>query len=369
MSPLDLLPSRPRARGHGTSAVPSAPHTRFTLPPERSATRPPEARGLARDGVRLLVARPSATTHATFRDLPGHLRPGDLVVVNTSATLPAALDGTWRDQAVVLHLSTRLEDDTWIVELRRPDGASPVLTAACGDEVHLPGPGVATLLEPAGDPIGGASGGIRLWRAELHTGAHRAGWLQRHGRPITYGHQAERFPLEDYQTIFARRPGSAEMASAARPFTPRLVTDLVSRGVRIVPITLHAGVSSLEAGEPPRPEWFEVPAATGELVEWTRRSGGRIVAVGTTVTRALESAVDRHGRVQPARGWTDVVLGPDRPTLVVDGLLTGWHGPDASHLHLLEAVAGPDLVARAYASALAGPYLWHEFGDSCLLLP
>ena len=340
----------------------------FTLPPGREATAPPEHRGLARDDVALLVARPEHVEHTRFGQLGHHLRPGDIVVVNTSATMPAAVDGRWQGRDVVVHLSQRLADDTWVVELRRPDGRGPVLDADVCETVALPDGASMLLLGP--DQAGPGGDGTRLWRASLAVPAQRrATWMRRHGRPITYGYVQQRWPLEAYQTVFARHPGSAEMASAGRPFTTRLVTDLVSRGVGVVPVTLHAGVSSLEAGEPPRPERFEVPDHTAAAVEQARRAGGRVVAVGTTVTRALESAVDRRGRVQSARGWTDLVLGPDRPTTVVGGLVTGWHEPGASHLQLLEAVAGRDLVAWAYEEALAGPYLWHEFGDSCLLLP
>lgn len=339
----------------------------FVLPPGREATAPPEDRGLRRDGVRLLVATPTETGHATFDRLGQFLRAGDLLVVNTSATLPAALDGTWRGRAVVVHLSTRHDDGRWTVELRRPDGRGPVWDAIAGEDVAIAGDGTVRLLGPDGDVTDGR--GVRLWCAELDVPAPVHTHLDRHGRPITYGHVQDAYPLEAYQTVFARHPGSVEMASAARPFTPRLVTDLVSRGIGIAPVTLHAGVSSPEAGEPPRPERYEVPASTAVRVEQTRHGGGRVVAVGTTVTRALESAVDRRGRVRPAHGWTDLVLGPDRPAVVVGGLVTGWHEPGTSHLRLLEAVAGRELVERAYAAALAGEYLWHEFGDSALLLP
>jgi S-adenosylmethionine:tRNA ribosyltransferase-isomerase len=176
-------------------------------------------------------------------------------------------------------------------------------------------------------------------------------------------------PLAEYQTVFARTPGSAEMPSAGRPFTRKLVTDLVTRGIGIAPIELHTGVSSQDPGEPPQPERFTVPATTARAVNTTRAWGSRVVAVGTTVTRALESAVDSVGVVRATRGWTDLVLGPQRPAQAVSGLVTGWHAPGASHLQLLEAVAGPQLVDRAYAEALRARYLWHEFGDSCLLLP
>jgi S-adenosylmethionine:tRNA ribosyltransferase-isomerase len=137
----------------------------------------------------------------------------------------------------------------------------------------------------------------------------------------------------------------------------------------VLPLVLHTGVSSPELHEPPAPERFAVPAATARIVTGTRAAGGRVVAVGTTVTRALESATGEDGVTRPAAGWTDLVLGQDRPARVVTGLVTGLHAPEASHLLLLEAVAGPELVGRAYEAAVAdGDYLWHEFGDSTLFL-
>jgi S-adenosylmethionine:tRNA ribosyltransferase-isomerase len=334
--------------------------------PVRSATEPPEARGLARDEVRLLVARPRGVEHATFRDLAGFLEPGDLVVVNTSGTLPAAVDGVRAGQAVTVHVSTALDDGTWAVELRpgaRADG--PVGDVRRGDLVEL-AEGRLHVVEPWPDRDAAWS---RLWRVRALVPGSVPAYLGRHGRPIAYSYVPGDWPLRDYQTVLARHPGSAEMPSAGRPFTDRLVTDLVTAGVAVAPVTLHAGVSSLEAGEPPLPERFTVPAATARLVEHTRRHGGRVVAVGTTVTRALETVAAADGSLSAGAGWTDLVLGPDRPARVVTGLVTGWHEPGASHLRLLEAVAGPELVACAYDEARAAGYLWHELGDSALLLP
>jgi len=194
-------------------------------------------------------------------------------------------------------------------------------------------------------------------------------YLAEHGRPIRYGYVPASWPLDAYQTVYALEPGSAEMPSAGRPFTDALVTELVTSGVTVAPVTLHTGVSSLEAGEAPLPEPYAVPAATAALVNHTRSRGGRVVAVGTTVTRALETVADRSGVVRAQTGWTDLVLGPARPARVVNGLVTGWHEDGASHLRLLEAVAGEGLVATAYAEARAEGYLWHELGDAALLLP
>jgi S-adenosylmethionine:tRNA ribosyltransferase-isomerase len=321
---------------------------------------------LARDEVRLLVARPGGVDHTRFRALPAYLRPGDLVVVNTSATLAAAVDGRRSGAPVTVHFSAALPDGTWAVELRpgrRADG--PVDGVRPGDVVQVPGGRLVVASAYPDD----AARDSRLWRARVLVAAPVHTYLRRHGRPIAYSYVPDDWPLASYQTVFAADEGSAEMPSAGRPFTDRLVTALVTAGVLLAPVTLHAGVSSPEAGEPPFPEPYRVPAETARLVEHTRANGGRVVAVGTTVTRALETVADERGRVSPGSGWTDLILGPERPARVVDGLVTGWHDAGASHLLLLQAVAGRELVAAAYSAAQAAGYLWHELGDAALLLP
>lgn len=328
--------------------------------PAAVATEPPEVRGLARDGVRLLVAEPGRLRHARFARLADFLDEGDLVVVNTSRTLAAAVDAARAGEPVTVHFSTELPDGDWVVELRR---AGPVLDAVAGERIDLPER--AELLLVDSYPIQGVPGS-RLWRGKVD-GVF--GLLTRHGRPISYEYLNGRWSLRRYQTVFATVPGSAEMPSAGRPFRDKLVTSLVRKGITVAPIVLHTGVSSQEEGEPPLPERFTVPAATARLVESARGAGGRVVAVGTTVTRALETVAAPGGAVHPAEGWTDLVLGPGRPARVVNGLITGWHAPGASHLALLEAVAGADLVNLAYREAEGAGYRWHEFGDSCLLLP
>jgi S-adenosylmethionine:tRNA ribosyltransferase-isomerase len=313
-----------------------------------------------------MVVRPDRVEHKVFRDLGGVLDPGDLVVVNNSVTLPAAVDGILGSEPCVVHFSAELDDGTWVVELRLSDRSGPLLGASPGEEVTLPEGRSLTLL--AGHLSHGRFG-TRLWQARSHPHDDVRGFLARHGRPISYGYLHGRWPLEAYQTIFAEKQGSAEMPSAARPFTDRLVTKMVARGITFAPVTLHCGVSSLEAGEPPQPERFEVPATTAWLVNQTRRAGRRVVAVGTTVTRALETVAGPKGRVDAGAGWTELILGPSRPARVVDALITGWHPPLASHLLLLEAIAGTENVQCAYDAAVAHRYLWHEFGDSCLFLP
>lgn len=338
------------------------------VPDGLSARVPAEVRGAGRDDVRLMVSRGKRVSHHAFRDLPGQLRAGDVLVVNTSATLPAAVNGRVGGEAVVVHFSTGGDDGRWAVELRRPDGTGSTLPRAGGPPgalVRLPGGEQLVLEEPL------APGADRLWWATVSTAVPRL--LYRYGRPIRYGYTAQDQPLSAYQTVFALPSpggaGSAEMPSAARPFTARLVAELVSRGVRFAPIRLHTGVASAEAHEPPYPERFEVPATTAWLVNAAPAGGGRIVAVGTTAVRALESAVDDDGVVTAVSGWTDLVVTPGRGVRAVDGLLTGLHEPEASHLLMLEAIAGQEALGRSYAEALRTRYLWHEFGDIHLILP
>ncbi|MFE4061809.1 S-adenosylmethionine:tRNA ribosyltransferase-isomerase [Streptomyces sp. NPDC059096] len=375
------------------------------VPEELSARVPAEQRGAGRDDVRLLVSRGTRVSHHAFRELPGLLRTGDVLVVNTSATLPAAVDGRIGPdpggERVVAHFSTRGDDGRWAVELRTPRGPAEEAGAGAGAAagagagggagtgaearagagagvtlprpggpagtvVRLPGGGRLLLEEPL-DPAG-----ARLWWART-PGTDVPGLLGRHGRPIRYGYTERDQPLSAYQTVFALPSpdgcGSAEMPSAGRPFTAGLVAELVSRGVRFAPLVLHTGVASAEAHEPPYPERFAVPEPTARLVNAAVAGGGAVVAVGTTAVRALESAAGPDGVVRAASGWTDLVVTPRRGVRVVDGLLTGLHEPAASHLLMLEAIAGPTALTRGYEAALRRGYLWHEFGDVHLLLP
>jgi S-adenosylmethionine:tRNA ribosyltransferase-isomerase len=338
----------------------------FELPPALEAGEPPEARGVARDEVRLLVARRSDAeiTHAAFRDLPDLLRPGDLLVINVSATIPAALSARRGDGSRArVHFATRarrLDDHWWVVELRSPDGARP-LRPEPRERLDLPDGAGLQLVAPY-------ASGARLTLARFEGPTPVVDYLRRHGEPVRYGYVPKRWPLDAYQNVYATTPGSAEMPSAGRPFTPALITRLVARGIAVAPITLHCGVSSPERHEPPFPEYFEVPDGTARLLGAVREWGGRVIAVGTTVVRAIETAA-RNGTVTAAGGWTGLVISPECGLRVVDGLITGWHEPDASHLQVLEAVAGAELLERSYQEALAQRYLWHEFGDSHLILP
>jgi S-adenosylmethionine:tRNA ribosyltransferase-isomerase len=254
-----------------------------------------------------------------------------------------------------------VRDPRWVVELRTTD-RKPMPAPPMGALLELPDGATAELLAPY-------LASSRLSVARLSLGMPVEAYLSRHGYPIRYSHTPDERPIGDYQTVFARDPGSAEMPSAARPFTPELVTELVARGVLIAPVTLHCGVSSLEAGESPYPERYRVPPETARLVNTVRGWGGRVVAVGTTVVRALETVSAADGTVTAGTGVTNLMVTPERGVHAIDGLITGWHEPESSHLALLEAAAGPALLRRSYEAADAAGYRFHEFGDSHLILP
>jgi S-adenosylmethionine:tRNA ribosyltransferase-isomerase len=357
----------------------------FALPAELEASETPEERGLRRDGVRLLVARrgSGAIEHRNFSDLAALLDPGDVLVVNTSATLPAAVSvHTGAGIPGELHFSTIRPDGRWVVELRHAGvpASTPWLDAEPGTTLALPGGGCARLLAPAAPTSSCPQ--TRLWVAglDLPTGTAQpaaAGqpsrsllcYLALHGRPIRYSYVSADRPIGAYQTVFADQPGSAEMPSAARPFSAEIVTRLVTKGVELAPFVLHTGVASLEDHEPPLAEWYRIPAETAARVNAARLRGHRVIAVGTTAVRALETVAGPAGLIRPDDGWTELIVTPERPVRAVDGLITGWHEPQASHLALLDAVAGRALLEASYGEALKEGYLWHEFGDSHLILP
>jgi S-adenosylmethionine:tRNA ribosyltransferase-isomerase len=332
----------------------------FSLPAGLEAHEPPEARGLTRDGVRLLVGERAggSVRHHRFTELPGLLRAGDVLVVNTSATLPAAVPVA--GSPLTVHFSTERPDGRWLVELRQQAGkaTAPYRDGTPGRRYPLVGGGAVTLRAPY-------SAG-RLWQADVETAREASvqDLLYAQGQPIRYGYVRRPWPLRYYQTVFGIHPGSAEMPSAGRPFTHAMVTRLVTAGVLVVPVLLHTGVASPEAHERPYPERFSVPPTTVRVAARAKADGGRVIAVGTTAVRALETAWDG-----PAQGWTDLVVTPHRGVHMVDGLLTGFHEPRASHLDMLAAIAGTPLLEHCYAAALDAGYLWHEFGDVNLLLP
>jgi S-adenosylmethionine:tRNA ribosyltransferase-isomerase len=371
---IETLPGYPEAR--------SPLH--FELPQELEAGEPPEARGLRRDEVRLMVSYldDDRVVHSSFGDLPEFLEAGDTLVVNTSGTMNAALPAERSDGTpITVHLSTHLPADLWVVELRSSSGDEPVLDGESGEVLILPEGASIVLQTPyLSEKRQRGEGSNRLWISTLNLPVTLNDYLDRHGSPIRYGYVRESWPASYYQTVYATEVGSAEMPSAGRAFTPELITRLVANGVRVVPLILHTGVASLEDDEPPYEEFYRVPPETADAINAARTAGRRVIAVGTTVVRALETITDKNGSTHPGEGWTDLYITPERGIRSVDAMLTGLHEPHSTHLSMLQALAGRESACRlttsgrehlevAYSEALKEGYLWHEFGDLHLILP
>lgn len=353
-----------------------APSLDFRLPPELEANAPPEARGLRRDEVRLMVSNflSGQIRHARFHDFPSFISEGDVVVINTSRTRNAAVRARRSDGTELeLHLSIHLGDNLWTVEPRSlyADGKTAHFEGALpGETLELPGGGSALLQQPyISDCETDASPSKTLWVARVRLPAAVDDYLPRWGMPIRYNYVTGHWPISYYQTVYATETGSAEMPSAGRGFTQELLSRLESKGIQVLPLILHTGVSNIDTHEPPYREYYRVPPETARSVAEARHSGRRIVAVGTTVVRALESVTDVHGNVRPGEGWTCLVVTPQRRLRAATSLLTGFHEPEATHLAILEALAGITPIRAAYHEALQQGYLWHEFGDLHLIMP
>ncbi len=350
----------------------SAPFT-FTLPPELSAKEPPERRGIRRDQVRLLVIDRATgkIEHSHFDKIDNYLRKSDLLVFNSSRTLPASLRGCECGAAhgpcMEVRLAEHLPDDSWLALLLCEQGDPFGCGLREGMRIDF-AEGLNANVVTRDENI------PRLWKLRFSiSGTQLVDLIYRLGKPIRYEYVSTPWDLDYYQTVYAKEPGSAEMPSAGRAFTWKLLLDLKRRGIDIGYIVLHTGLSSymddeLDAQRPASEEEYFVSAATAKKINQTRESGGRVIAVGTTVVRALESVVDPSGRVKEKRGYTRLKIDNRYRLKAADGLLTGLHEPEASHLDLLSAFVPAEKIRAAYEEAIQRKYLWHEFGDLNLIL-
>lgn len=343
----------------------------FILPDELSAKEPPERRGLGRDKVRLLViGRDSGTvSHAKFEQLGEFLRKGDLLVFNSSRTLPASLEAccTKHGPCIQVRLAQHLPDDSWLA----------LLVCKAGDPFGC-GLRSGMRLEFAqnltGDVFDRDARIPRLWKIRFSkTGSELIDLIYRIGEPVRYEYVSAPWDLDYYQTVYAKEPGSAEMPSAGRAFTWKSLFELRRRGIDFAYLILHTGLSSylddeLDRAHPASEEEYFLSEAAAEKINATRKRGGRVIAVGTTVVRALESIADANGQLQPSHGYTQLHIAAGHELKAVDGLLTGLHEPAASHLDLLSAFLPAEEIQAAYDEAIQQRYLWHEFGDLNLIL-
>ena len=350
----------------------SAPF-RFTLPPELSAKEPPERRGIRRDQVRLLVIDRATgrIEHTRFDKVDNYLRAGDLLVFNSSRTLPASLRGcecsATHGPCMEVRLAERLPDDSWLALLVCEQGDPFGCGLRAGMQIQFAEGLTGTVLERDANIS-------RLWKLRFSvSGPQLVDLIYRLGKPIRYEYVSAPWDLDYYQTVYATEPGSAEMPSAGRAFTWKLLLDLKRRGIGSAYIVLHAGLSSylddeVDRQHPASEEEYFVNRVTARKINQARERGGRVIAVGTTVVRALESVTNESGSVNEMHDYTRLKIDRQYQLRAVDGLLTGLHEPEASHLDLLSAFLSPEKIRVAYNEAIARKYLWHEFGDLNLIL-
>lgn len=335
------------------------------------ANRPPERRS----AVRLLTVDSAvgAVGHGCLVDLTERLATGDLLVVNDAATLPGSLNAhTDTGAAVEMRLLGQTETGDWRAVLfgagdwhTDTDARPAPPTVVPGDTIHCqPLSATVTWVSPESS---------RLVEMRFdRSGAALWSWLYRLGAPVQYAHVSKPLPLWSVQTVYGARPWAAEMPSAGRPLSWSILLALRQKGIDVAAVTHAAGLSA--TGDPaldgdPLPERFEISPSTVAAVMRTRARGGRVIAVGTTVVRAIEGSVQLHGDLRPGSGVTDLVIGPHTRPRYVDGVITGMHAPGESHYELLRAFVDESLLRESFEQAVARGYRCHEFGDVALFAP
>ncbi|WP_064092026.1 S-adenosylmethionine:tRNA ribosyltransferase-isomerase [Rossellomorea aquimaris] len=333
---------------------------KFDVPSSLNASAPVETQGKSRDDVKLMVLKRSTgeSEHTEFKQLSDFLNKGDVLVLNNSRTIPASLTGTQGNRKVTIRLSRKVTENSWDALL-------------IGD--------IYKALEPIE-----FSGGVKakiigkgseqpLVRLEFNVnGTGFYDFLYREGEPIRYEYIKTPWPLNCYQTVYGSVPGSVEMASAGRAFTWKLMHTLKEKGIKMVFLQLHTGLSYYGDDRWPtpknHPEEYHVPKEAVQEIIQAKKNGKRVIAIGTTVVRALETVSAQYGELRPTRGVTNLYISKETPLKIVDGLVTGLHEPEASHLDLLSAFIAEEKLFHAYQGALLKNYKWHEFGDMNLIV-
>lgn len=329
-----------------------------------------------RDRARLLVVKDQVQhCHAIVHSLPDWLRSGDLLVLNNTRVIPARLHG---------HKTSGMPVEVLLLEpqtVDRADGVTPRWLALVKPGRRLK-PGATIVFGEEGDEvratvvaIDAATGG-RILQFDIPTGTTLDAWIERLGQmPLPpYITQTEAQP-EQYQTVYADRPGAIAAPTAGLHFTPELLQRLQAHGIEQAFVTLHVGVGTFRPVEAEtitnhtmHAEWVDVPPETVGKIQQTQANGGRIIAVGTTVVRSLESAA-QSGAIRPFRGKTDLFIYPGYQWRVIDGLMTNFHLPKSSLLMLVSALIGRQRLLALYQAAIAEQYRFYSFGDAMLILP
>jgi S-adenosylmethionine:tRNA ribosyltransferase-isomerase len=338
---------------------------KFYLPDELNATMPPERRGIRRDRVRMMVINKEngSTEHTHFHHLADYLNKGDLIILNASRTVPAVLKGRWKngeaEKEIEIRLAHRKSENIW-------EALIVGETLVKGEKIYFSSVFNATIIHV--DPEGPfVTLQFNLCCSDLYNQIYSL------GQPVRYEYIEHPWELDYYQTVFASSPGSVEMPSAGRAFSWELLFQLQKKGVQIAYIQLHTGLSYLlddkwHIGPRENYEEYHIPEETVVAIQKTKKAGGRVIAVGTTVVRTLETAALEDGNIKAHSGWTNLYIKQDTELKIADGLITGLHEPEASHLDLLSAFVEQPFLYKAYQEAIEKKYLWHEFGDMNLIL-
>lgn len=362
----------------------------YHLPPDLIAQHPPAARGQSR---LLVIPRSGGTLeHRQFDDLPAYLRPGDCLALNDTKVLPARLLGHRATGGQVELLLLRPVGDGLWEALARPAkrlrvgervtftgrGGPPPTTghpAACGCGPAAAGPSGEALL--TAEVVARGEEGLRTVRLE-HAG-ELLPVLEQVGQmplpPYIRRNSPEAEDTSRYQTVYAETPGAVAAPTAGLHFTPALLAEIAARGVTLARLTLHVGLGTFRpmavervADHVMHAEWYQVTAAAAATLNTARQAGGRVIAVGTTVTRTLESVVDQAGVIHAGEGMTDIFISPGFTFRAIDGLVTNFHLPRSSLLVLVSALAGRERILAAYAEAIAARYRFYSYGDATLII-
>jgi S-adenosylmethionine:tRNA ribosyltransferase-isomerase len=348
----------------------------FDLPEDRIALRPASPRG----GARLLVVRPSEQVECGDRimsELPGLLRPGDAIVVNDTKVFPANLRGRrigrGQEPAIAATLTKRLDGSRWQGLVK------PAKRLAVGDVVRFGGEGRVCFLEQLDATVEAKGEGGEVTLAFAFTGAVLDQALAERGELPLPPYIASRRAVDDmdradYQTMFAREEASVAAPTAGLHFTDALVQSLRNRGIDLHRVTLHVGPGTFlpvkaedTSGHVMHAEWGSLSVETAAALNSTKRAGGRIVAVGSTSLRLIESAAAEDGRLAPFSGETALFITPGYRFRAVDAMLTNFHLPRSTLFMLVCAFCGLDVMRRAYAHAVESGYRFYSYGDACLL--
>ena len=334
----------------------------FHLPPDRIALRPARPR----DSARLLLVEGERISDRHVLDLPGLLKPGDVLLFNDTKVIPAQLEGRRGEARIGVTLHKREGPRSWWAFVRNAKRLK------IGDRIEFEGRVSASAIERAED------GSVLV---QFHGGEPVELLIERAGRMplppyIASKRAADESDRDDYQTMFAREEGAVAAPTAALHFTDRLMAALDGRGVLRETLTLHVGAGTFlpvksddTAGHKMHSEWGRIDETTAARLNRARAAGGRLIAVGTTSLRLVESAADESGAIQPFEGDTAIFITPGYRFKAVDGLMTNFHLPRSTLFMLVSALMGLDVMKRAYAHAIENGYRFYSYGDSSLLLP